>query len=162
MDRIYRTEDYDQHLCLKVPFLLSATLVYSARHIIFVALAYSPRFSDSFSFIRLYTEPWLVVVDLPALLVLLAWWQRRPTANSLWRKIWQAGRTLTSLTLVIQLGCWAYFQFPKISEIDYLAQSERFPLVSGVVNLLLLYYLWRSHRARDTFLTFPSLPPQNN
>lgn len=157
---LYSPETYDKHLALKVPLLLSVTLLYAIRHILIVFLAYnpSPRLGSAFAFLQPLAEPWFVAADLPALLVLLAWWQRRPGAKALWRGIWRYGRVLLTTSLLLQFALLAHRQGMSILGAYYLSQGERLAIVSLGLNLLLVYYLWRSQRVADTFADFPAVP----
>lgn len=156
--RLYPPEAYDRQGCLKVSVLLLLTMLYAIRHMAIVFLAYnpSPRLNAAFAFLQPLAEPWFVAADLPALLVLLAWWQRRPEAKALWRRIWHSGRVLLTTSLLLQFVLLAHAQGLRLWESYYLTQGERLAIVTLVLNLLLVYYLWRSPRVGDTFAEFPA------
>ncbi len=157
---LYPPEAYDRNLALKVPPLLVFALLYAIRHLLIVFLAYnpSPRLGAAFAFLQPLAEPWFVAADLPALLVLLAWWQRQPAARVFWRRVWHSGRALLTATLLIQFALLAHAQGLRLWEAYYLTQAERLAIVSLGLNLLFVYYLWRSPRVGDTFADFPSPP----
>lgn len=166
MSPLYSSDNYDRHGCLTVTPLLIVTLLYAIRHLLIVFLAYnpSPKLGSAFAFLQPLAEPWFVAADLPALLVLLAWWQRRPEARALWRRIWRYGRVLLTTSLLLQFALLAHGQGMNLLESYYLSQGERLAIVTLVVNLLLVYYLWRSPRVADTFADFPmpnSVPDTN-
>lgn len=154
----YSPEAYDRHGCLKVPVLLLGTMLYAIRHLLIVFLAYnpSPKLGSAYAFLQPLAEPWFVAADLPALLVLLAWWQRRPEAKALWRGVWRNGRVLLTITLLLQFALLALAQGMNLLESYFLSQSERLAIVTLALNLLLVYYLWRSPRVGDTFADFPA------
>lgn len=156
----YAPEDYDLNGSLTVPALLVVTLLFSIRHLLIVFLAYnpSPKLGSAFAFLQPLAEPWFVAADLPALLVVLAWWQRRPQAKALWRWIWRHGRGLLTISLLLQFALLAQAQGMDILGSYYLTQGERLALVSLALDLLLVYYLWRSPRVADTFADFPTPP----
>lgn len=156
----YPPEAYDRHGCLKVSVLLLGTMLYAIRHVLIVFLAYNPnpKLGSAFAFLQPLAEPWFVAADLPALLVLLAWWQRRPEAKTLWRGVWRYGRVLLTISLLLQFALLAHGQGMNILESYYLSQGERLAIVTLVLNLLLVYYLWRSPRVGDTFADFPAAP----
>lgn len=156
----YAPENYDLNGSLKVPALLVVTLLFSIRHLLIVFLAYnpSPRLGSAFAFLQPLAEPWFVAADLPALLVVLAWWQRRPGAKALWRVIWRYGRVLLTLSLLLQFALLAQAQGMNILESYYLSQGERLAVASLGVTALCIYYLWRSPRVGDTFADFPAAP----
>lgn len=156
-------EAYDRHGCLKVSVLLLGTMVYAIRHMLIVFLAYnpSPKLGSTFAFLQPLAEPWFVAADLPALLVLLAWWQRRPEARPMWRFLWRHGRMMLTTSLLLQTGLLVHAHGLTLLESYYLTQGERLALVSLVLNLLLVYYLWRSPRVADTFADFPANPEQS-
>lgn len=147
-------------MALKVPPLLVFALLYAVRHLLIVFLAYnpSPKLGAAFAFLQPLAEPWFVAADLPALLVLLAWWQRRPEAKAFWRGIWRYGRVLLTISLLTQSALLAQAQGVNILQAYYLTQSERLAIVSLGLNLLCVYYLWRSPRVADTFADFPTAP----
>lgn len=160
MNHDYPSQAYDRYLSLKVPFLLMVVILYAIRHLLIVFLAYnpSPKLGSAFAFLQPLAEPWFVAADLPALLVLLAWWQRRPEAKTLWRRVWRSGRVLLTASLLLQFALLAHVQGLELWESYYLTQAERLALVTLVLNLLLVYYLWRSPRVGDTFADFPAAP----
>jgi hypothetical protein len=138
--------------------MLVVTMAYAIRHLLIVFLAYnpSPRLGSAFAFLQPLAEPWFVAADLPALLVLLAWWQRRPGASALWRRIWRSGRVLLTASLLLQFALLIHAQGLQLWESYYLTEGERLAMVSLVLNVLLVYYLWRSPRVGDTFADFPA------
>lgn len=138
-------------------------MTYTIRHMFIVFLAYnpSPKLGSAFAFLQPMAEPWFVAADLPALLVLLAWWQRRPGAAAFWRRTWHSGRILLTVSLLLQFALLAHAQGLELWASYYLTQGERLAIVTLGLNLLLIYYLWRSPRVGDTFADFPagSKPP---
>jgi len=156
--RPYPPQAYDGYHSLKAPVMLVATMLYAIRHLLIIFLAYnpSPRLGGAFAFLRPLAEPWFVAADLPALLVLLAWWQRRPEAKRFWRQVWHTGRALLTSSLLLQFMLLAHAQGLQLWESYFLTQGERLAIVSLVLNLLLIYYLWRSPRVADTFADFPA------
>ena len=156
--QIYPPEAYDSQGCLKLPVVLLVCILYAVRHLLIVFLAYNPIpvLSGAVAFLQPLAKPWFVAADLPALLVLLAWWQRRPEARDFWRRTWRSGRALLTTSLLLQFVLLVHAQGLRLWESYYLTQGERLAIVTLVVNLLLVYYLWRSPRVGDTFADFPA------
>jgi len=156
--QIYPLHAYDRHGSLKVSLPLLGVMLYAIRHLLIVFLAYnpSPRLGSAFAFLQPLAEPWFVAADLPALLVLLAWWQRRPEAKRFWRQVWHSGRALLTTSLLLQFVLLVHAQGLRLWEAYFLTQGERLAIVTLGVNLLLVYYLWRSPRVGDTFADFPA------
>lgn len=153
--QLYGPESYNRYLTLKVPVLLIIVMIYAVRHILVVVLVYNPKFLSAFLFMRGLFEPWYVVADLPALMVMAAWWQRRPNRKILWKRVWGIGRVLLTLSLALQLIMISIAGGMELIGVYYLDEGERIVIASMVLNLLAIYYIWRSTRVRDTFTEFP-------
>jgi hypothetical protein len=160
MERLYPLERYDRHFCLKAPFHLMLAMLYAARHIFIVLLAYSPnpRLASAFAFMQPLASPLYVLTDLPAILVLLAWSRRRPEAGLFWRRLWRHGRTLLTVSLGLHFAFLTYFQGAQAWHTHEYLDSSRLVLVSLGLDLLVVYYLWRIRVVGDVFADFPRTP----
>lgn len=63
-----------------------------------------------------------------------------------------------------RLNLLAHAEVSNLVQAERLTQAERLVVVSMGMNVLLIYYLWRSPRVADTFADFPmpnSVPDTN-
>ncbi len=159
-ERIYPPEDFDGNFALKPSPALVLLMFYAARHFLFVLLAYnpSPRLGSAFGFLQHYTTPISLLFGLPALLVILAWLRRMPKAESIWRVVWRRGKGLLSLSILSHFVFLAHSAGPDILASYVLSDSARLVVVNLGVDVLALYYLWRSPRVSDVFADFPARP----
>jgi len=157
MDSFYPPERYDHNLVLKVPFLLMVILLYSVRHLFIVFLAYNPnpKFAGMFGFLQPLASPYFVLADLPAMLVLAAWIRRAPQAGDAIRWIWRQGRTLLTVSLLLQFGLLVYLEGGGVWDAYFYGERERMAIVSMGLNLMSLYFLWRFALFGDVFADFP-------
>lgn len=160
LERIYSPEDFDRNFVLKPSPGLILLMFYAARHFLFVLLAYnpSPRLGSAFSFLQHYATPTSLLFGLPALLVIVAWVQRIPNAKGIWRAIWRQGKWLLSLSILSHFAFLVYSAGPDILGSYVLTDSARLAVVILGVDVLSLYYLWRSPRVSDVFADFPARP----
>jgi Protein of unknown function (DUF2919) len=160
MERFYPPEYYDRHLTLRVPFHMMLAMLYAARHIFIVMLAYSPgrMMGDAFAFMQPLAAPMHVFAGLPAILVLLAWNQRRPEAKAFWRTIWRNGRLLLSISLLVNFALLAAFQGVHAWKTFDFQDSSKLVMLTLGFDLVTVYYLWRVPLVKDVFSEFPKPP----
>lgn len=157
---IYGPEAYDRNLALKPSFLLIGVMLYCALPLLFVVLAYnpSPKLQAAFVPLQHYATPLTLPCGLPAALVILAWLKRLPDSGSFWRHVWRHGRVWLSLSLVSHFLLIAYQSHASIWNSYALNAADRMLVVHMGLDLLALYYLWRSPRVADVFADFPAKP----
>ncbi len=149
-------DSYDEQLKLKPSTGMLIAMLYSIRHIFLIFLAYFPlmRGGGDATFIKEFISLQMMAADLPALLLLFTLVMRRPQARQVWRSIWQHGRLILILTLVLQLMLDAVNSSTLI-----LGRSHSDRIIPLLLYLLLdlyiLGYVFRSKRIRMTFLDFP-------
>ena len=91
-----------------------------------------------------------VISALPTLAVLVAWIRRHSSAGSVPRFIWANGKSLLIVSAILNLLgiLWSVTSRESISNLD---------LTQIVLSFSCLFYVLRSQRLRDTFLSFPAL-----
>lgn len=157
MDSFHAPERYDRYLTLKVPFSLMLVILFSVRHLFIIFLGYnpSPKFADSFAFLQPLANPYFVLSDLPALLVLAAWIRRAPKAGNFVRWIWRHGQVLLSASLLPQFVLLIFLEGGGVWSAYFYDDRERLVIISLSLNLLVLYFLWRFPLFGDVFADFP-------
>ncbi len=161
----YGPTDYDDNACLSVPWMTWLTIAFLLRPAV-VFIASVVKRGDRFALMNLfYDHPgqvlWTLAAGLPALLVLIAWWRRRPDAGPTIRQLWRQGRILLIVSL---LGNFVMLLWPVVV-LHYRLDIQ----TSGQLILcgILLYYQLRSRRNADAFKDFPAIelhpqPQQEN
>lgn len=156
MSPVYPPEAYDSHACLKPSLGMMMTLAYGARHLAFIFLAYLPLLpgQSDLAFLKAALSPALVLSDVPALVLLLAWRNRRPAAAPLWSWLWQHGHVILLLTLS---GQFALLLFTTALP-HHLRQAGSAGLLAisylALHSSVILYWL-SSRRVRAVFREFP-------
>ena len=158
MTKIYSPDRYDQNFSLKVPIHLALVMLYIARHLFIVFLAFNPlpKLSGAFSFLQpLVSSPALLLTDVPGFLVLFAWARREPGASLVWHRVWAHGRSLLTVALLSHFLLLAVFEGAEALKAFNYRPGARLVIVNLVLDLLLVYYLWRFSIVRDVFADFP-------
>ena len=159
MAYVYPPEAYDPHACLKPSLGMIFTLAYGARHLAFVFLGYLPLLPGQadLAFLKSTLSPALVLSDVPALLLLLAWRNRNPAAAPLWSWLWRHGQVILLLTLCVQFALLLF----TTALPHHLRQTANSGLLAiGYLTLhgyVILYWI-SSRRVRAVFREFPVLP----
>lgn len=158
MDDFYTPDRYDRYLTLKVPLLLMLIQLFSVRHLFIVFLAYnpSPKFAGAFAFLQPLANPYFVLSDLPAMLVLTAWIRRGSKAGVFVRWIWRHGQVFLTVSLLLQFALMAFLEGGGVWSAYYYDDRERLVIVSLGLNLLALYLLWRFPLFGHVFADFPA------
>ena len=152
----YELGSFDSNFCLKPPLMLWVVLLYLARAFVipFISGVSSMGGSgDASAATRGYFSVEDFVSSALALIVLVTYFRRTPTASELWRRLWGYGRIILAAAAVVDLGVSA-FRFSQV------AGSEQWHaqllLLACCVDAYILVYLFRSRRVRDVFNDFPS------
>lgn len=152
----YTPHDFTEDGVLRIRFLLWAVMLFLNRHLILLVFGavtslVGSRFGlDSSGLVRLYSSPWFLLANLPAVAVLFAALRRDPKAGRLIRSIWQHGRGLLAmsagfdLALLIALGALTRFDINLLH------------ILGGILDSYVILYLIRSARARARFADFPA------
>ena len=151
---LYPPSRYDEHLVLKVPATLWLTLAFLLRHLFLLGITCMPTTGDEIRVLRDLVQPEYLIADLIALPVLVVAARRRPQAPDWMRRVWPAGRALLSASAALYLGLLtthlARSGQPLIVAIDEAV------VISALLNLAVIAYLWRSPLLRDLFKEFPA------
>lgn len=149
---VYR---YNDRFVLRVSPLLLATIAYSLRHLIIILLAYAPsqKFGGSMDFLKHQTNPLLLVSDMPALALALAWSRRHEDSSALMRSIWHKGRALLMTAVGLHLGLMLWLSGSAI--LHHPAGSGQAVLLQGLLDVAILAYLFRSSLVKDIFEDYP-------
>jgi hypothetical protein len=150
----YPPTRYDDCLTLKVPPTLWLTLAFLLRHLLLLGITFMPTTGDEIKVLRDLIRPEFVIADLIALPVAVVAARRRPLAPQWMRRVWPAGRALLNTSagayLVLLTAHLARSGQPLIVAIDEAV------LISALLNLAVIAYLWRSPLLRDLFREFPA------
>ena len=157
MSDLYSPDDFDEHLCLKPSVAMILAMMYAARHLVLIFLAYFPGMAGSTggAFIKEMLSPYLVATDVPALLLLLAWRFRVPESGLFWRALWRHGRALLLLALVAQLVLLATMHWgPMLIEAPR-TRGNVLVVSYALLHLYVLGYVLMSDRLKAVFQDFP-------
>ena len=144
---------YDEHLTLKVPFMLWLVLAFLLRHLLLLGITFLPTAGAEIMALRALIRPEYVLADLLALPVAVVAARRRPRAPDWMRRLWPHGRLLLSASAggYLALLIW---HLATAGEALITAVDETV-LISALLNVAVIAYLWRSALVRDVFRAFP-------
>jgi len=152
----YATSRYDEYLTLKVPPTLWLVLVFLLRHLLLLGITFMPTTGEEIRVLRDLIQPEYLIADLIALPLGVAAARRRPQAPDWMRSVWRAGRLLLSASAAVYLALLTAHLVrsgqPLIAAVDEAV------LISALLNLAVIAYLWRSPLLRDVFSEFPAAP----
>ncbi len=148
--------DYDEHLTLKVPRMLWLVIAFLLRHLLLLGITFLPTTGEEITVLRDLIRPQFLAADLLALPVAVMAARRRPQAADWMRRLWPCGRSLLTLSALLYLALLisgiATSGTPLIRTVDEAV------LISALLNLAVIVYLWRSSLVRDLFREFPARP----
>lgn len=153
---IYQASDYDVNAYLKIPIIGWLIVAYLSAPLLVLIASVSNK-SDRFGLLSMiYTDPlwtWLAsVASIPALIIVYSWSKRIPGAPPHIFRIWRQGRTLLFVSLTMN-ELLVSLQHPWTSKVFF---------TQSCLYLLMIYYLIRSRRLRDTFADIPSESSKSN
>jgi hypothetical protein len=144
---------YDDQLNLKVPATLWLVLAFLLRHLLLLGITFLPTTGEEIRVLRDLIRPAYLAADLLALPVAIVAARRRARAPNWMRRLWPHGRPLLTASALLYLALLAWHVAtggePLITAIDEAV------LVSALLNLAVIAYLWRSPVVRDLFREFP-------
>jgi hypothetical protein len=150
----YHPNDYDEHLTLKVPRLLWLVIAFLLRHLLLLGITFLPTTGEEITVLRDLIRPEFLAADLLALPVAIVAARRRPQAANWMRRLWPFGRLLLTLSALLYLALLvagiATGGAPLIRAVNEAV------LISALLNLAVIAYLWRSPLVRDLFREFPA------
>ena len=153
-----RLLDVDKHGSLRVPSVLWVALAVLCRYWILVAVVFASArrapevvrvLGDGFSW-------YFLLLEIPAILILLATARRRPEAGKLWRWLWRNGRILITCAVVAHLGATVWLLW---SADVWRRWPELFLASCNLFDLAVLTSVLRDPYYRQLFADFPSRQP---
>lgn len=161
MSRVYSFKEYDQYICLKPPaefwlialfffrpYLLKLSSFQFGRGGVktgAVSRLYEIVYPDDFGFFL------AIVATVPMLLLFFALAKRKPGAPELARKIWHNGIMFLALASILNVVViFIPIFIGRVHGIHILDIAQLLAVA------LIIVYLFRSVRLRDTFADFPA------
>jgi len=160
MSKIYSFRDYDQYLCLKPPAEFWLIVVFFLRPFILkistiqigkgakneaVRGLFDVVYPEDFSFFL------AVIATIPIVVIVIALAKRKPGATDLVKKIWRNGVKILMFAAVLNIVIvFLPLVLGKISSIHMLGWIEM------AVTALIMGYLVKSKRLKETFADFPA------
>ena len=145
----YSFHDYNKYFSLKVPLLLWFLIFYSLRHALLL-LVFAPTL-QTVDALTDETQWAYYMCSIPAILLLAALSNRVPSAGKITRGIWQQGKHLLEVSLLLHLGINILLSLLKPVWHPSLTQTLLLLIdVSGLV------YLHKSRHVHDLFVDFPT------
>ena len=160
MSRVYSFKDYDQYLSLKPgmgfwlvavfflrPYLLKLSSFQIGRGAKTKAVSrlYELVYPDDFGFFL------AIVATVPVVLLFFALAKRKPDAPELVRKIWRHGVQLLVVAAILNI---IVVFIPIV--IGRMHGIHLLDIAQLVIAVLILVYIFRSVRLKDTFADFPA------
>jgi hypothetical protein len=145
---------YDEHLALKVPLTLWLVLAFLLRHLLLLGITFLPTTGEEIKALRDLIRPAYLAADLLALPVAVIAARRRPRAPAWMRRLWPLGRALLTASALLYLTLLGW-QLTTGGKPLVVALNEAV-LVSALLNIAIVAYLWRSALVRDLFRDFPA------
>jgi hypothetical protein len=144
---------YDETLTLKVPGTLWLTLAFLLRHLLLLGITFLPTTGEEITVLRDLIRPEFLAADLLALPVAIVAARRRPQAANWMRRLWPFGRlllTLSALLYLVLMGAGI-----ATSGAPLVRSLTEGMMISALLNLAVIAYLWRSRLVGDLFREFP-------
>jgi hypothetical protein len=154
----YTPDDYNKYDVLNVPLSLVIVNLYLLKHYFIFAvpvMAQLPMISLVAQSLEQVipsqndSNGALLYSCIPALLVFISMTRRLPSTGVFLRWVWQHGRGLLLLGLVLEIGLillYFRFQLQKLNEMN---------LAFLYIDSCLILFLLKSQRIRDVFTEFP-------
>jgi hypothetical protein len=149
----YTPERYDDYLCLRVPLTLWLCLVFLVRHLLLLGITFLPTTGEEITVLRELIRPEYLLADLIAVPVLVAAIRRRPRAARWMPRLWQSGRGLLVASAALYLLLLGATLLGSARPLT--ATLNEATLISGLLSLALIAYLFRSPLIRDVFSQWP-------
>lgn len=155
---LYDLGSYDHNFCLKPPLTLWLAILYLTRALLIPFLSGVSSMGGAGD-ASAVTSGFFGVEDFVsaalALVVVLVFFLRTPSASRLSRRIWSLGRVILAAAAVFDLAV-SLFRFLQIAHSD-VWRSELL-LLACTADAFIVLYLFRSRRVRDVFNDFPAPP----
>lgn len=157
---LYTPDDYNKYDVLNVPLSLVIVNLYLLKHYFIFAVPVMAKLpiigmvAHSLEQVipsQNYSNGALLYSCIPALLVFISMARRLPSTGAWLRWVWQHGRGLLILGLVLEIGLtlwYFWFNLQKLNEVN---------LAFLYIDICLILFLLKSQRIRDVFTEFPQL-----
>jgi len=153
----YGLSDIDDNGLLKVSALLLVIMLYLSRHLLLVLfVAFNVLISlkrgsaeSPFHYLQDYSSgPLFLLASVGSLLVLYSMQKRRPEAGRFVRWVWSRGRQLLIASALLDL------LFIVVMHFHHMRNLGLTVLVASLLDLYIIFYLYKSVRVADTFAEF--------
>ncbi|TVQ95095.1 MAG: DUF2919 family protein [Chromatiaceae bacterium] len=148
---------YDEHLTLMVPATLWLVFAFLLRHLLLLGITFLPTTGEEITVLRDLIRPEYLLADLLALPVAIVAARRRPQAPHWMRRLWPLGRLLLTASALLYLALLAWQL--ATGGAPRMTAGDEAVLVSALLNLAVIAYLWRSALVGDVFREFPGPTP---
>jgi hypothetical protein len=145
---------YDEYLTLKVPLALWLVLAFLLRHILLLGITFMPTTGEEITALRDLIRPAYLAADLLALPVAVVAARRQPQAPEWMRRLWPHGRALLTASVLLYLALLS--MHVATTGRALINAVDEAVLISALLNLAVVAYLWRSTLLRDVFREFPA------
>ena len=154
----YPLERYDAQFNLRIPATLWLIMVLLLRHGLLLIITFMPTTGKEITVLRDLIRPEFLLADALALPVFVSAIRRNAKRTPAWMpRVWRHARTLLSLSLLLYL---ALLSAPLLAGTGPLVQRlSEAALLSALLNLAALAYLWRSPLLPDLFRDWPQPLP---
>jgi hypothetical protein len=156
----YHPSSYDEHFCLKPPWLLWLAALYLSRAflllVIYVVSSMSRLGPQAMATFQGAVSIYAFIPSLVAAPVLYALISRAPSAPKLIRWIWSHGRAI--LVVAAILDCAASIWNSGIIDGD-MTNMNAWLLLAAAFDIYFLVYTVAARRVRDAFADFPPYEP---
>jgi len=153
-----RMLDVNQHGVLRIPAGVWLAFLFMARHwIVVLVVTVSARRNQEA--VRLYGTDfnwWLLLLELPALLLLWLCTRRRPEAGRFVRWLWPHARQLAMATAMLHIGYVAWYLWQSSY---WLPWPELYLASCALIDLAIIHALYTSEHLKQVFSEFPEPQP---
>ncbi len=155
-----RMLDVNQHGVLRIPAAVWLALLFMARHwVLVLVVTVSARRNQEA--VRLYGSDfnwWLLLLEVPALLLLWLCTRRRPEAGRFVRMLWPHARQLAMATALLHLGYVAWYLWQSSY---WLPWPELYLASSALIDLAIVKSFYDSEHLKQVFREFPAPPKES-
>ena len=150
----YPPECYDIHFNLRIPATLWLIMVLLLRHGLLLIITFMPTTGKEITVLRELIRPEYLLADAIALPVFISAIRRHAPITPAWmRQVWQRARILLSLSLLVYLSQLTNNLLTGPGSVE--RRLSEAVLISALLNLAALTYLWRARMLPDLFRDWP-------
>lgn len=154
-----RLLDVDKHGTLRAPSIFWIALAVLCRYwiLVIVVFASARRAPDVVRVLGEGFSWYFLLLEIPAILVLLAATRRKPDASAIWRWLWRHSHILIAVTVFAHLGATAWLLWTADV---WRRWPELFLASCNLFDLAVLTSILRDPYYRQFFNDFPAPLPQ--